>query len=78
MAIPAEDAYWKMFAIVIQLGAILSVIVYFRKRLASFVYDFWKRCSSSSDTIPNKPLWATPFSLSGNRVRCNSHSMLFD
>ncbi len=63
MAIPAEDAYWKMFAIVIQLGAILSVIVYFRKRLTSFVYDFWKRCSSSSDTYPSKPLWRHPLVL---------------
>ncbi len=30
------DGYWKMFAIVIQLGAILCLPVYFRKRLAGF------------------------------------------
>jgi undecaprenyl-diphosphatase len=34
MGLDLTDPYWKMFAIVIQLGAIFSVIVYFRKRLA--------------------------------------------
>jgi undecaprenyl-diphosphatase len=36
----SEDPYGKMFAIVIQLGAILAVLVYFRKRLADFVRSF--------------------------------------
>jgi undecaprenyl-diphosphatase len=31
------DGYWKMFAIVIQLGAILCLPVYFRERIAGFV-----------------------------------------
>ncbi len=31
------NEYWKMFAIVIQLGAILSVLVYFRQRIAEFL-----------------------------------------
>jgi len=30
------DGYWKMFSIVIQLGAILCLPVYFRKRIAEF------------------------------------------
>ncbi len=32
--------FWKMFTVFIQLGAILSVVVYFRKRLAGFVRSF--------------------------------------
>lgn len=32
--------YWKMFAIVIQLGAILSVVVYFWRRLLQFVRTY--------------------------------------
>lgn len=39
---PLEDEYWKMFAVVIQLGAILSVIVYFRNRIMEFCKSFPK------------------------------------
>ncbi|HXE91008.1 MAG TPA: undecaprenyl-diphosphate phosphatase [Terriglobales bacterium] len=34
------DGYWKMYSIVIQLGAILSLPFYFRQRIAGFVADF--------------------------------------
>ncbi len=40
--IPADDEFWKMFAIVIQLGAILAVIVYFARRLWDFTVSFLK------------------------------------
>ena len=40
--LPLDDSYWKMFAIVIQLGAILSVLVYFRGRIAGFLKSFPK------------------------------------
>ena len=40
--IPMDDSYWKMFAIVIQLGAILSVLVYFRSRIVTFLKSFPK------------------------------------
>lgn len=33
LGISLEDEFWKMFAVVIQLGAILSVVVYFRARI---------------------------------------------
>ncbi|MFO1065318.1 MAG: undecaprenyl-diphosphate phosphatase [Pirellulales bacterium] len=36
-----ESDYWKMFAVVIQLGAILSVVVYFFRRLMNFVSSFF-------------------------------------
>lgn len=36
------DGYWKMYTIVIQLGAILCLPVYFRSRIAKFVSTFPK------------------------------------
>lgn len=40
--LPLDSSYWKMFAIVIQLGAILSVLVYFRHRILTFLKSFPK------------------------------------
>ncbi len=34
------DGYWKMFSIVIQLGAILCLPLYFRRRIAKFISTF--------------------------------------
>ena len=38
--IALDDGYWKMFAIVIQLGAILTLPIYFRQRIAKFLATF--------------------------------------
>jgi undecaprenyl-diphosphatase len=38
--ISLSDGYWKMYTIVIQLGAILCLPVYFRDRLAKFLSTF--------------------------------------
>lgn len=35
-----ESDYWKMFAVVIQLGAILAVVIYFWRRLIEFLRSF--------------------------------------
>src|SRR5256886_8150873 len=35
-----SNGYWKMFAIVIQLGAILCLPIYFRARIAKFISTF--------------------------------------
>ena len=35
-----SNGYWKMFSIVIQLGAILCLPIYFRERIAKFVSTF--------------------------------------
>src|SRR5438270_9479239 len=35
-----SSGYWKMYAIVIQLGAILCLPIYFRKRIAKFLSTF--------------------------------------
>lgn len=71
LGLPSKDEYWKMFAVVIQLGAILAVVVYFWNRLLAFVRDFLSRFLSKSDPIAGanttgaalKPLWLHPLSL---------------
>ena len=40
--ISLSDGYWKMYTIVIQLGAILCLPVYFRSRIAKFLSTFPK------------------------------------
>lgn len=40
LSLPLDDSYWKMFTIVIQLGAILSVLVYFRQRIIEFLKSY--------------------------------------
>jgi undecaprenyl-diphosphatase len=49
--------YWKMFAIVIQLGAILSVVVYFWRRIVEFLRSFPKGKSG------NRSWWNHPLAL---------------
>src|SRR5205085_7051485 len=40
LGVDLGDAYWKTFAIVIQLGAILCLPFYFRRRILEFAADF--------------------------------------
>jgi undecaprenyl-diphosphatase len=40
--ISLESPYWKMYTIVIQLGAILTLPIYFRERIAKFLATFPK------------------------------------
>jgi undecaprenyl-diphosphatase len=40
MRIPMDDAYWKMYTIVIQLGAILALCLLFLERIVDFVRTF--------------------------------------
>jgi undecaprenyl-diphosphatase len=42
MQIPLDDAYWKMYTIVIQLGAILALLLLFLGRIAGFLRTFPK------------------------------------
>jgi undecaprenyl-diphosphatase len=42
LGISLEDGYWKMFSIVIQLGAILCLPIIFRRRIAEFLTSFPK------------------------------------
>jgi undecaprenyl-diphosphatase len=40
LGIDMANGYWKMFSIVIQLGAILCLPIYFRPRIVEFLRDF--------------------------------------
>jgi undecaprenyl-diphosphatase len=53
-----SDGYWKMYSIVIQLGAILCLPVYFRSRIAKFFSTF-PQGERGNRTILNHPLSLT-------------------
>jgi undecaprenyl-diphosphatase len=55
LGIALDDGYWKMFAIVIQLGAILTLPIYFRARIAKFVATF-PNGERGDRTVVNHPL----------------------
>jgi len=40
LGVDLQDGYWKMFSIVIQLGAILCLPIYFRRRISEFLSTF--------------------------------------
>ena len=42
MKIPLDDAYWKMYTIVIQAGAILALLLLFLERIVGFIRTFPK------------------------------------
>src|SRR5437764_5598843 len=52
------DGYWKMYTIVIQLGAILCLPVYFRQRIAKFFSTF-PRGESGDRNLLTHPLSLT-------------------
>lgn len=53
-----SDEYWKMYSIVIQLGAILCLPIFFRKRIATFIATF-PRGEHGDRTILTHPLSLT-------------------
>lgn len=55
LGISMTNEYWKTYAIVIQLGAILSVVVYFRRRLVEFI-STWPRGREGDKTMLTHPL----------------------
>ena len=50
-----DDPYWKMYTVVIQLGAILAVVVFFWKRLMKFIATF-PRGEKNDHTLMTHPL----------------------
>jgi undecaprenyl-diphosphatase len=56
--ISLSDGYWKMYTIVIQLGAILCLPIYFRTRIAKFLSTF-PRGESRDRTPVTHPLGLT-------------------
>src|ERR1700676_4418091 len=58
MHINLSDGYWKMYTIVIQLGAIACLPVYFRERIVKFLSTF-PRGERGDKTILTHPLSLT-------------------
>ena len=58
LGIDLGNGYWKMFSIVIQLGAILCLPIYFWEKIVEFVRDF-PRGPQGNLTIRNHPLTLT-------------------
>ena len=58
LGIDLGNGYWKMFSIVIQLGAILCLPLYFWKRIVEFVRDF-PHGSRGDRTLLDHPLTLT-------------------
>jgi undecaprenyl-diphosphatase len=56
--IDLASGYWKMYTIVIQLGAILVLPIYFRERIAKFLATF-PRGERGDRTAPTHPLGLT-------------------
>ncbi len=55
LKVDLESGYWKMFSVVIQLGAILSVVVYFWRRIIDFLGSY-PRGKSGQRTWWNHPV----------------------
>jgi len=58
MKIPLDDAYWKMYTIVIQLGAIVALVLLFLTRIVEFFRTFPKG-ESGTRTWLNHPISLT-------------------
>jgi len=58
MQIPLDDAYWKMYTIVIQLGAILALLFLFLGRIGGFLRTF-PRGENGDRTWLNHPISLT-------------------
>ena len=69
LGVDLDDSYWKMFAIVIQLGAILSVVAYFRRRIIEFISSYPKG-KSNDRTWWNHPLALVVISFVVTAVPC--------
>ena len=58
MKIPLDDAYWKMYTIVIQLGAIFALTLLFLGRIVEFIRTF-PRGENGDRTVFNHPISLT-------------------
>lgn len=57
--IPLADPYWKMFDVVIQLGAVLCLPIYFRKRIMDFLRSFPRNPLTGKRDMLNHPVTLT-------------------
>jgi undecaprenyl-diphosphatase len=58
MRIPLDDAYWKMYTIVIQAGAIFALLLLYLERIVAFIKSF-PRGESGDRTWMNHPISLT-------------------
>ena len=58
MKIPMDDAYWKMYTIVIQLGAIMALVLLFTGRIVGFIRTF-PQGENGKNTWLNHPISLT-------------------
>jgi undecaprenyl-diphosphatase len=54
--ISLEDPYWKMFDVVIQLGAVLCLPIYFRRRIWEFLRTFPKNPTTGERDVMRHPV----------------------
>src|ERR1022692_1108718 len=64
--IDMTDAYWKMYTIVIQLGAILALCLLFMGRIVEFLHTFPRGENG------NRNIWNHPVSLTLIAFACTS------
>ncbi len=57
LGVDLESGFWKLFTVVIQLGAILAVVVYYGRRLRDLAADF------VAPARPDVPRWRHPLVL---------------
>ena len=62
MHIPLDDAYWKMYTIVIQAGAIFALLLLYLERIVEFLHSFPKG-ESGDKTWLTHPISLTFFAL---------------
>src|SRR5438105_15847769 len=74
--IDLHDGFWKMYTIVIQLGAILALPVYFWHRILEFVRTF-PRGERRDRTILTKPLSLTLIAFVVTAVRAWARTKQF-
>jgi undecaprenyl-diphosphatase len=64
LGVDLNEGFWKLFTVVIQLGAILAVVVYYRRRLRDLVVDFISpKRSGELGPIAPVPRWRHPLVL---------------
>lgn len=69
LGVDLTSEYWEMFAIVIQLGAILSVLVFFRQRILEFIRSYPKG-KTGDRTWWNHPLALVVISFVVTAIPC--------
>lgn len=71
LGLDAKDPFWKAFGIVIQIGAILAVLLYFRKRIVDLLVGT-RRPSQFARTMPRHELDQAAWALTGAKLKVSN------